>query len=651
MWGSVLTEANTLTNFNYGFSTHKSDILIHLSQWQYWWWFWFSLFWTVYFFLIIRVLNKRTLAYNPTLNTSLRSHGKWGDFLVALIPLSWCGNILVNSNFILRMIEWQNESSLFTIRVQGKQWYWVYKYDANAAQLIFSAPKNIGHNKWFISIPGESYTSDNYYQILQLGTQLEYRKLYLKYLADEGRTNKNIAENSMTNNVEVFEKNKTPLNLYKFQKSNNMFIEPNVDIRFKHRKNFKINTQLTSIKAKLFNRTEHNVDMQFVKTTNNPLDFLLNSVNNKYSSYTMLKSLNNNYYDFDLVDDLYNYAANAASETNLHAIKFVRGILNKHNIEVLMNNGKTVKKNPNNFSNFKKFNELFKKIKKINKHEEEVLDIVETLKRGANNEIYGTQKTVNKEVSLIRDDLLVLKKKLKKVINSFYNLSNRKKLNKPLYFNVLFNTNLGMTDKTENNELLWGFKQKKYKRFQKFFFNQAVEYDSKTLEPIQKKEVWRLKNGLVVNLKLKKGKQIEYHNSVKYNRHRAEIVPVNLARRLLRVKRTLVLPAHVNITLISNSYDVVHSWFIPGLGLKIDCVPGRSTHHTFYIDNIGFYYGQCAEICGRYHHHMPIRLCALSFEHFLVWWQKKGLKRVKRLVLLKEDKTTISSVNYATGLN
>jgi len=99
----------------------------------------------------------------------------------------------------------------------------------------------------------------------------------------------------------------------------------------------------------------------------------------------------------------------------------------------------------------------------------------------------------------------------------------------------------------------------------------------------------------------------------------AEVIPVPLAKRLLRVKRTLVLPAHVNITLITNSYDIIHSWFIPGLGIKIDCVPGRSTHHTFFIDNVGFYYGQCAEICGRYHHHMPIRVCALPFEHFLVW--------------------------------
>lgn len=50
----------------------------------------------------------------------------------------------------------------------------------------------------------------------------------------------------------------------------------------------------------------------------------------------------------------------------------------------------------------------------------------------------------------------------------------------------------------------------------------------------------------------------------------------------------------------------------------MDCVPGRSTHHTFYIDNVGLYYGQCAEICGRFHHHMPIRVCALPFDQFLV---------------------------------
>ena len=117
--------------------------------------------------------------------------------------------------------------------------------------------------------------------------------------------------------------------------------------------------------------------------------------------------------------------------------------------------------------------------------------------------------------------------------------------------------------------------------------------------------------------------QLDYNYTTSYkllkkNKIRNELIPITLSRRLLRTKKTLVLPAHVNITLITNSYDIVHSWFIPGLGIKLDCVPGRSTHHTFFIDNIGFYYGQCAEICGRYHHHMPIRVCALSFEHFLL---------------------------------
>lgn len=109
------------------------------------------------------------------------------------------------------------------------------------------------------------------------------------------------------------------------------------------------------------------------------------------------------------------------------------------------------------------------------------------------------------------------------------------------------------------------------------------------------------------------------YRMLRKNRTRSENMPVVVSKRLLRVKKTLVLPTHINITAVTNSYDVVHSWFIPGLGLKMDCVPGRSTHHTFFIDNAGFYYGQCAEICGRYHHHMPIRVCALPFEHFLLW--------------------------------
>jgi hypothetical protein len=121
----------------------------------------------------------------------------------------------------------------------------------------------------------------------------------------------------------------------------------------------------------------------------------------------------------------------------------------------------------------------------------------------------------------------------------------------------------------------------------------------------------------------------------KVNKKKTDMNNLNINRRMLRTRRTLVLPAHVNLTAVTNSFDVIHSWFIPGLGLKMDCIPGRATHHTFFIDNVGFYYGQCAEVCGRYHHHMPIRVCALPFDHFLLWWHHFGARRFLKPVVNK----------------
>lgn len=513
-----MTEANTINNFNFGFSTHKSDILIHLSQWQYWWWFWFSVFWCLYFFIIIRVSHKRVLQFNPIINTSIRGHGKWGDFLVALIPLSWCGNILINSNFILRMIEWQNESSLFTVRIQGKQWYWVYKFDATASYNILAAPKNIGNNRWYISVPGESYCVDNYYQAINLGTQLEYKKLYFKLLKDD-----NLTQNKINN------LNKS-INIIKFS--------TNLDANLVNPANF-FRFLITEKSTMSYNK--------FLFFSNN-LDIYYKNLVNCNNLINLIPQKNSGNYSINQIDDSSNFAANLLDVSKVKPFKIIKGTLNKHNIDLIHHN-------------------------------------------------YS--------------------------------------LNKNILYVGKFNKEPGsLESKPDDSELVWGFKQKKYKRLQKFKFSEALEYDSKTLLPLKAstKNPFILKSNLVSKLVNEDSidKSFNYQKSIKYNRQRQELVPVNLARRLLRTKRTLVLPAHVNITLITNSYDVVHSWFIPGLGIKIDCVPGRSTHHTFYIDNIGFYYGQCAEICGRYHHHMPIRICALSFDQFLVWWQKKGLKRLHR---------------------
>jgi len=174
-----------------------------------------------------------------------------------------------------------------------------------------------------------------------------------------------------------------------------------------------------------------------------------------------------------------------------------------------------------------------------------------------------------------------------------------------------------------SNNIYLAFKQKRYvirkkfpikKKFKKLITNEmsteSISKDKLRLRVLIKNNYF--------NTISEQSALLDYKFLKKSKKH-SELIPVPLARRILRTKRTLVLPAHLNITVITNSYDVVHSWFVPSLGVKMDCVPGRSTHHVLFIDSVGFYYGQCAEICGRYHHHMPIRICALPFEHFLLW--------------------------------
>jgi len=163
------------------------------------------------------------------------------------------------------------------------------------------------------------------------------------------------------------------------------------------------------------------------------------------------------------------------------------------------------------------------------------------------------------------------------------------------------------------------FKQKRYLR--KKVISPRIKYIRDEFGSINKNKKIRFSAKLHLNDNT--FSYYDFNSTARYKRIkkqkvRDELTNILLSRRLLRTRRTLVLPAHTNLTLITNSFDVIHSWFIPGLGLKMDCIPGRSTHHSFYIDNVGFYYGQCAEICGRYHHHMPIRVCALPFEHFLI---------------------------------
>lgn len=78
-------------------------------------------------------------------------------------------------------------------------------------------------------------------------------------------------------------------------------------------------------------------------------------------------------------------------------------------------------------------------------------------------------------------------------------------------------------------------------------FNNNYRYSNKTYKSV---------DSYINNSKVNK---YNLYASIRNNKYKTELIPVTLAKRLLRVKRSLVLPAHINLTLITNSYDVVHS--------------------------------------------------------------------------------------------
>ena len=89
--------------------------------------------------------------------------------------------------------------------------------------------------------------------------------------------------------------------------------------------------------------------------------------------------------------------------------------------------------------------------------------------------------------------------------------------------------------------------------------------------------------------------------------------------RHLAVDNQLVLPAGKNIRILTTSDDVIHSFFIPSLGVQRYAIPGRTIETWVRVDQPGDYYGECNQICGTNHSVMPISIHAVSPEDFQTW--------------------------------
>nr|YP_010998233.1 cytochrome c oxidase subunit II [Plecia hardyi]WPM86390.1 cytochrome c oxidase subunit II [Plecia hardyi] len=89
--------------------------------------------------------------------------------------------------------------------------------------------------------------------------------------------------------------------------------------------------------------------------------------------------------------------------------------------------------------------------------------------------------------------------------------------------------------------------------------------------------------------------------------------------RLLDVDNRIMLPMNSQIRILVTATDVIHSWTIPSLGVKVDGTPGRLNQINFFINRPGLYFGQCSEICGANHSFMPIVIESISPMNFINW--------------------------------
>lgn len=87
--------------------------------------------------------------------------------------------------------------------------------------------------------------------------------------------------------------------------------------------------------------------------------------------------------------------------------------------------------------------------------------------------------------------------------------------------------------------------------------------------------------------------------------------------RLLEVDRKVVVPTNTHVRVIVTSGDVLHSWAVPALGIKMDACPGRLNQTSLFIKRPGVYYGQCSEICGVNHGFMPISIEAVDLASYI----------------------------------
>tara|TARA_R110000787_G_scaffold55654_1_gene128419 strand:+ start:3364 stop:4494 length:1131 start_codon:yes stop_codon:yes gene_type:complete len=89
------------------------------------------------------------------------------------------------------------------------------------------------------------------------------------------------------------------------------------------------------------------------------------------------------------------------------------------------------------------------------------------------------------------------------------------------------------------------------------------------------------------------------------------------------VSEPLVIPANTKVRFLITAKDVIHSWWLPDLGVKKDAIPGLVNETWAYVNEPGIYRGACTELCGQGHAFMPVVVNVLEKEAYNSWLAEK----------------------------
>ncbi len=106
---------------------------------------------------------------------------------------------------------------------------------------------------------------------------------------------------------------------------------------------------------------------------------------------------------------------------------------------------------------------------------------------------------------------------------------------------------------------------------------------------------------------------------------------------LLEVDEPVVIPTDRKVRFLLTANDVIHSWWVPELGIKRDAIPGFINDVWAQVEEPGVYRGQCTELCGKDHAFMPVVVDAVAPEAFDDWYDERLARAERRRELTDKE--------------